>query len=69
MGQELVHVVRPHITGMTLAMKQDKALDPTQVGSFGAYAVVPGTQGNADLFQKFGGLALTLHHHALLGET
>jgi hypothetical protein len=29
MGQELVHFLRAHVTGMALAMKQDKALDPT----------------------------------------
>ena len=36
MGQELVHFWRAHVTGMALAMKQDKTLDPTQVGFFGA---------------------------------
>jgi hypothetical protein len=36
MGQELVHFLHAHVTGMALAMKQDKALDPTQVGFFGA---------------------------------
>ena len=36
MGQELVHFLHAHVTGMALAMKQDKALDPTQGGCFGA---------------------------------
>jgi len=29
MGQELVHFWYAHVAGMALAMKQDKALDPT----------------------------------------
>jgi len=64
----LVHFWRAQVTGLALAMKQDKALDPTQVGFFGASAVVPDTNRHADLIQEFGGLALTLQHCTLLGE-
>ena len=69
MRQELVHVLYAHVAGMALAVKHDKAFDPTQIGCFGAYALVPGTNGDADLVQKFGGLALTLQHRVLLVKT
>ena len=52
---------------MTLAVKQNEAFDPTQIGVFGAYALVPGTNRFAYVFQEFGGLSL--HHRALLVET
>src|SRR5215510_414596 len=69
MRQELVHFLHAHVAGMALAVKHDKAFDPTQRGCFGAYAIVPGTNGSSDLVQKFGGRALTLQHRALLVKT
>src|SRR5438093_6610119 len=69
MRQELLHFLYAHVAGMALAVKHDKAFDPTQIGCFGAYAIVPGANGGADLVQKFGGLALTLQHRILLVET
>src|SRR2546428_4497091 len=67
MRQELLDFLQAHLARMTLAVKQNEAFDPTQIGVFGAYAIVPGTNRVAYLFQEFGGLSL--HHRALLVET
>ena len=59
---------------MPFAVKEDEAFDPAQVGVFGTYALVTGTNRFTDLLQELGWLVLTrctitLGHRALLSGT
>src|SRR4030095_5274181 len=60
-----------HLARMPFAVKEDEAFNPAQVGIFGTYAIVTGTNRLTDLLQELGGLMLARHtmtrnHRALL---
>jgi hypothetical protein len=52
--QELWHLLEAHGARMAFIVQEDAAVDPANVGFFGAQAVVPGPKGVADLLQPFG---------------
>jgi glycerol-3-phosphate dehydrogenase len=54
MAQKILDLVCAHVPGMTLAVKQDEAADPADVGLFSAQAVMLDPDALADLVQETG---------------
>ena len=67
MRYKLIDLLRPHITGMTFVVKENKPFDPQDVRFLSSKAIVLGPNGIAHLIEKFwslaalGLLAYTIH--------
>ena len=53
-SEESRHLSGPHLTRVTLAMKEDVALDPTDIRFLGSTAVMAGTDGVPHAIEEAG---------------
>lgn len=52
MREELADLIRAHLRGVALAVEEDEALDPVDVGALRADAIMPEPQGSPDLLEE-----------------
>lgn len=63
-GQEGLHLGRPHLLGMALVVEEDEAPDPVGIGLAGARRVVHQADGVIHLFEQLLGTRFCAHFGA-----